>query len=760
MPIVRVAFLWHQHQPFYKDLVTGEYRLPWVRLHALKDYYGMVKLLDEFPHVHQTFNLVPSLISQIQDYVSGKASDPFLQVASKPASELRPQERRFALSYLFQANPVYMIGRYPRYQELWRRFESAGQDPDKAIQFFQIQDFADLQVLSQLAWFDEYFLHDPEVAELIRKGRDFNPQDQQVVLKWQKIILSAVIPAHTQAARQGSIELSTSPYYHPILPLVCDSSQGSVSTPGLPLPQNRFRHPEDAREQLKRGLDLHQQVFGVRPVGVWPSEGSVSEETLAIAAELGVQWMATDEGVLGRTLGISFERSEGRLRPEHAQRLYASYLYRKGKTEMRMFFRDHALSDLIGFVYSGMPAKQAADHFIKNIKLSAKPILDKGIDAVVPIILDGENAWEFYPESGREFLRRVYDAIQSDPAIEAVTMSEGIKAEREPRRLDALVPGSWINANFNVWIGAPEDNKAWDYLADAREFYAREAPKVDAKRAELAFEELLIAEGSDWNWWYGPEHHTANDRDFDELYRKHLSNVYRFLGADVPLSLAQPIAGGTIRPTYAKQTAYIHPRIGTGVIRYFDWLGAAIYSSDRHSGAMHGRLFLLDSIYTGIDEQFLYARIDFAEPARDPVQLVANFELESPHTSAVSPELKQGTKSASKASPTGNGWIRWKLVADLHRRVSHWELRQTAEDAVVASDGAESSHSIEVVLTRTFEFKIPLAFLRAEQGMILHLRFSLWQDGLPIDAMPLEGSIQVPIVSEDELETEIYSVSN
>ncbi|HVZ15480.1 MAG TPA: hypothetical protein VG897_00045, partial [Terriglobales bacterium] len=337
MPITRIAILWHQHQPFYKDLVSGEYRLPWVRMHALKDYYGMVKLLDEFPKVHQTINLVPSLIGQIQDYAAGNASDPFFRVASKPAAELTPAERRFALEYLFQANSVHLIGRYPRYNELWHRYDSYGQSSEKALEYFQTQDFADLQVLSQLAWFDEFFLDKPEVAELIRKGRGYTRKDQEIMLKWQHEIISCVLPAHAEAVKKGSIELSTSPYYHPILPLVCDTNQGGVSVPGLPLPQNHFRHPEDAREQLKRGLDMHEQVFGIRPVGVWPSEGSVSEEVLAIAAELGVRWMATDEGVLGRTLGVHFERpNEGRLRPDHAQKLYTPYLYSKGQTAMRM----------------------------------------------------------------------------------------------------------------------------------------------------------------------------------------------------------------------------------------------------------------------------------------------------------------------------------------------------------------------------------------------------------------------------------------
>src|SRR5215470_676361 len=238
MPTLRIVLLWHMHQPFYKDLVSGEYRLPWVRLHALKDYYGMVKLLDEFPRVHQTFNLVPSLITQIQDYVAGTAQDPFLQIVAKPAKELSLREKRFALQYLFQANPVHMIGRYPRYRELWERFRGAGDSPERAEKFFQPQDFTDLQVLSQIAWFDEFSLSDPDIAELIAKGHGYSLDDQRFVISRERELLGKVLPAHAAAAKRGSIEISTSPFYHPILPLVVDTNAGGVSTPSLPLPQN------------------------------------------------------------------------------------------------------------------------------------------------------------------------------------------------------------------------------------------------------------------------------------------------------------------------------------------------------------------------------------------------------------------------------------------------------------------------------------------------------------------------------------------
>src|SRR5262249_11018042 len=257
--------------------------------------------------------------------------------------------------------------------------------------------------------------------------------------------------------------------------------------------------------------------------------------------------------------------------------------YENAQTRIHLLFRDHAISDLIGFVYSGMPAREAAVHLIRNIKDSIQTVLSNGRDAVVSIILDGENAWEYYPESGREFLRRFYDALQKDPSIEALTVSEAIVRQRDFNILHSLTPGSWIHANFNVWIGAPEDNKSWDYLCHARNFYAQASQHCSPEQRRLAQEELFISEGSDWNWWYGPEHHSANDREFDELYRKHLSNIYQALGATPPDYLAQPIIGANVRPTFSAQTHYIHPRIDGQVARYFEWMGAAHYSADRRS---------------------------------------------------------------------------------------------------------------------------------------------------------------------------------
>ncbi|HEU4416870.1 MAG TPA: glycoside hydrolase family 57 protein [Candidatus Angelobacter sp.] len=734
-PGIQLLFLWHMHQPYYKDLVTGEYRLPWVRLHALKDYYGMVKLLDEFPAMHQTFNLVPSLIEQLQEYVSGAAHDPFLEAASRPAQEMGLGEKMFVLRYLFQANVDNMIGRYPRYRELWSEFHTRPEDATAAAHRLRDIDITDLQVLSQIAWMDEFFLEDQDIHGLIDKGRNYSLQDQQLVMARQREFLARVLPAYAEAGKRGAIEISTSPFYHPILPLLCDTDIGAVSHHGLPLPGKRFNHPDDARQQIERGLKLHEKVFGMRPRGMWPSEGSVSDQVLGIAHEVGLNWVATDEGVLGRSVGATFHRDgKGNLDAVGADQLYRVYRWKQNSAAMNVVFRDHSLSDLIGFVYSGVPAKDAAQDFIRRVKESASQVAGKGRTAVVPIILDGENAWESYPHSGREFLRRLYDGIQKDPAMEALTISEAIERDKTPRELNSIFPGSWINANFDVWIGAPEDNTAWDYLSAARDFFAENSDKAEPGQRELALAELLIAEGSDWNWWYGPEHHSENDREFDELYRKHLSNVYSALGGAPPDALAQPIAGMRSRLQFTPQTAYIHPQIDGRNIGYFEWLGAATHVADRHSSAMHGKLFLLDTGYAAIDEENLYCRLDFMEPpaewAEDGTRLVV----------AIETLPLQGT--------TGPNTHR--VEADISGGSLHgWKFAENGD--------MDQPQAVGAGLQSLFECRVPLSLLDAVQGSTLRVRFSVWRDRLPLDALPQEGAIEVRMVPEDELSALPYA---
>src|ERR1700733_12212493 len=347
LPRAHLCFVWHMHQPLYKDLVTGEYRLPWTRFHALKDYYGMVKVL--------------------QDYASGAAADPFLQCAVKPAEELTEAEREFILRYFFQANPDHLIYRYPRYGELLNVWKACGANPQVGRKHFSIQDFRDLQVLSQVAWFDEEFQeHDQEVRALIAKGRDYSLEDQALMVRKEREILAAVVPVYKEFAASGQIEISTTPFYHPILPLVCDSNIASVSHPGVTLP-TRFEYPQDALDQLKSAREYMERQFGRAPVGLWPSEGSVSDEALSLAAEAGFQWAASDNGVLARTIN----------RDGSPDVTYRSYLWQQQGRGIRMIFRDHFLSDQVGFVYSRWRPEDAAANFLDRIRENVRPMLER-----------------------------------------------------------------------------------------------------------------------------------------------------------------------------------------------------------------------------------------------------------------------------------------------------------------------------------------------------------------------------------------------
>lgn len=577
-----LCFLWHMHQPFYKDLWTGEYKLPWTRLHALKDYAGMVRILEEFPRVRQTFNLVPSMVSQIEEYASGTASDPFLDVALMDAETATEAQRNFMLRYLFQANVPRMIHRFPRYRELYEMHTR-----------LSIQDLRDLQVLSQVAWFDEDVrAKDPQLIALVDKGRNYNLEDQAVMAKKQREQLALVMPTYREFAARGQIEVSTTPFYHPILPLICDSDIARVSHPDVALPP-QFRYPLDAEEQLCRARFYMKEKIGVAPAGLWPSEGSVSDEALALAAGCGFKWAASDNGVLARTLNQAAGVDE----------TYRAYRWRQDNRELGLLFRDHFLSDLIGFSYQHMDAAAAADDFLARIRANTG-----GRDVLVPIILDGENAWEWYPENGRPFLRALYERISAASDLEAATVSEALQ-RFEPRSLDHIFPGSWINANFDIWIGAEEDNLAWEYLLEARRAFDHARNVPEGMRA-LAHEELLIAEGSDWNWWYGPEHGSDNRPEFDQLYRDHLSNVYRAIGQAPPEALSRPILQTQQGELRELPLNPIHATLDGEVTSYFEWLGAGRYHPDPRSGAMHGGAPPIRELYYGTDGDYLYVRLD------------------------------------------------------------------------------------------------------------------------------------------------------
>lgn len=679
MPKIHLCFLWHMHQPFYKDLASGEYRLPWTRMHALKDYYGMVKILEEFPTVRQTFNLVPSMMVQVEEYARGEANDPLLHLALKPAEDLTDDDKSRILRNFFFANPDRMIRRFPRYAEIhdaWRQQDQTG----IARGVFGPQEFRDLQILSQLAWFDEEFLDkDPEVIALVAKERGYSLADQALMGRKQREICAAVIPQYRKLAATGQVEISTTPFYHPILPLLCDTDIASVAHPGVPLPP-RFRYPEDARIQLTRAYTYIQETFGVAPVGLWPSEGSVSDEALTLAADVGFQWAATDNGVLARTRGQNAGTDE----------TYKTYRWQKNGRSLGMIFRDHLLSDLIGFVYSGMNPRDAAADFLRRIRENCAPILARGEDAMVPVILDGENAWEYYERGGRPFFRALYGGIEADPAMEAITVSEA-HSRLNAIPLDHIAPGSWINANFDIWLGAEEDNKSWRFLLAAREAYEAHADKVTEARRNQALEEILISEGSDWNWWYGPEHSTDHAVEFDQIYREHLANVYRALNLAPPAELSKPIIRLQEEETQQEPLGPISPTVNGSIDSYFEWLGAGVFRVDARQGSMHGKRALVKEVHYGADENAVALRVDFAE----------------------APETLSGLE------------IRVTLNGEDSQIVLHQGRATT------------NSGSAKAAFAEILEITIPTAIENNE------LALTFWQEGLPLEAIPRNGTLRI-----------------
>jgi alpha-amylase/alpha-mannosidase (GH57 family) len=628
--MTKVAILWHMHQPFYEDLVTGEHILPWVRLHALKDYYGMVALLREFPDVKVTFNLVPSLLVQLEAFAAGHARDRYLELSLKPAVDLELSEIEFILDHFFRAQHQRMIAVYPRYAELLtRRGRSVPTEAEKraVARRFSVDDLRDLQVWHKLAWMDPFYLEgDPRIRGLVEQGTGFTEDDKMLLAAIELELLNKVIPEYRAAAGRGQIEISTSPFYHPILPLLCDSDVYLSTHPDSPMPRQRFVHPEDAAEQLERAAACHERLFGRRPIGLWPSEGSVSDAIVPLVAEAGFTWMATDELILARTLGITLKRdSDEHL--EEPERLYTPYALTHGAT-LSCMFRDHALSDLIGFSYAGWNSEAAAAHFVARLAEAGRRYGKRtgGEEALVPIILDGENAWEHFDGGGRPFLRALYRRLSEDPDLRTVTMAEGCVAPH--RDLPAIFPGSWIDANFYIWIGHADDRRAWGQLADARRALDSATRDAALHPAALAGarEEVLIAEGSDWFWWYGDDHSSDQDLDFDDLFRRHLRNMYRFLQKPVPDELfVSNISALGAPPAQTAPMALLAPTLDGEDTSYFEWLGAGtleIRDEGYPGGAMH-QASRPPSILTLVQFGFarspsrLFVRLDADRPVAD-----------------------------------------------------------------------------------------------------------------------------------------------
>ncbi len=703
------------HQPFYKDPETGLYRLPWVRLHGTKDYLDMLEILLEFPDIKQTFNFTPSLLEQIMDYTENLAKDRYLELTLKNASELDRDDKLFILENFFLANWENMIRPFPRYQELLtkRGLHLIKSDLIRAAKYFNQNDFLDLQVLFNLCWIDPMFRQkDPFLKVLADKGKDYTEEDKHLLVSRQLSILKQIIPRYAEAVKTGQIELSVSPFYHPILPLLCDTNSARTALPDIKLPQKRFSHPEDAVKQIRMGIDFFEKTFGYRPVGMWPSEGSVSEEVLKLVSEEGLNWIGTDEDILSISLGKQLRDTSRHIMEPHV--LYRPYLFEN----VSIIFRDHNISDLIGFVYSKWDPKKASDDLITKL-LNIRTSLPKNKPHLLSIILDGENAWEYYKNDGQDFLRYLYEGLSRENRLKLTTVSEYLNEHGKGEPLEKLHAGSWIYANFAVWIGHEEDNTAWDYLTDTRQelsIFEKTHPERDLSEA---WKSLYIAEGSDWNWWYGDDHVTETQKDFDELFRMNLMKVYSDLGKEVPPHLFIPVLreDRRVSPSVAIR-GFIEPKIDGLVTSYYEWYQGAQLETKKSGGSMHKAESILSILYYGFNMDSLFLRLDPSTPFSDfpeDIKIVINLIRQS--------QMK--IEASLKPMPQAELFIKndgeWNKIKDI----------------------------TDVAIQDIFEIGIPFIDLDAREKDEISLYISVVKNGEEIERCPWRGFITVTVPTPD-----------
>ncbi|MDP8262115.1 MAG: glycoside hydrolase family 57 protein [Candidatus Ancaeobacter aquaticus] len=606
MSDIYVNFLWHMHQPVYKDPLSSKYLMPWVRLHAIKGYYDMVHVLKEFPHIHQTFNLVPSLLMQIEDYVCGNALDDCLICSRKVADDLTDEDKNFLLTNFFMANWDTMIKPYPRYWELLskRGFREYEADKDVIVKSFSTNDYRDLQVYFNLTWFGYKAREDfPFVQEMIDKGKDYTEKEKNRLLDIQIEVMKTIIPVYKSYQDKGQIEITVSPFYHPILPLVIDTDIAKRSMPHAPLPE-RFRAPDDALKHIQKSVDYYNRLFGKKPNGMWPSEGSVCPELIPLLDECGIKWIATDEEVLMNSIQT---KNKGLA-------LYKPYIAEHKGKNVAIVFRDHGLSDLIGFVYSKAKPEEAADDLISHITRISDYLNknEQGTSHIVNVILDGENPWEYYPDGGKKFLTTLYEKITNNNHIHCVTVSEYLVQHPPKEIIKNLFSGSWICSNYDIWIGSKEENTGWEYIKRTREFLVEHSGKnkIPEDKLALAWNEIYAAEGSDWFWWYGDDFSTDNDELFDELFRLHLSNVYTVLDVPVPEYLNIPVITADAITIKNEPIGFIKPKIDGRITDYYEWQEAGLYNVKKPGGTMHKAESYIAALYYGFSKENLYFRLD------------------------------------------------------------------------------------------------------------------------------------------------------
>ncbi len=617
--VLYVNLTWHQHQPLYYKDADGVYTRPWVRAHATKDYYDMAAMVADYPNVHVTINITPVLMKQLDDYVNNGAKDYYWVLAEKPAATLTDEEKTYILTRFFDANWDNIIGRFPRYKELLSmRGGTTSEAIAAAVGKFSEQDFRDLQIWFNLAWIDPMFLAEEPLKALVDKGEGYSEEDKTVLFDQVRVIMSKVIAIHKELQDAGQIQVTTTPYAHPILPLIYNTDKAAVGNSSAELPE-RFSWPNDAIVHLNKSVEMYEQHFGRKPVGLWPGEGAVSDDIIPLVAKAGYQYMQTGEAVLAPTLGIGTFTRDSQETVQEADALYRPYfLAAPDDKQVAVFFRDQTLSDKLGFTYSQTPGEVAAADLmqrLENIRLRLKAEKAKG-PHIVSIVLDGENAWEYYPNDGKEFLSAMYRMFNDSKTIKMVTPSEYLEMFPKQKTLDSIYPGAWFSPNYDTWIGESEETQAWNYLVKVREFLAKydvsKKSEAPAEAVALAQDYMYLAEGSDWFWWYGADQDSGVDGYFDVGFRALLAKVYESLGQPVPSFVNVPIIPKAVEQPEKGYSEAETPEID-GTVGANEWSTAATYP-------VNGSAHVSQLSYT-MDKQGLYLKLDLKAPLLETSRL-------------------------------------------------------------------------------------------------------------------------------------------
>ena len=591
-----LSFLWHMHQPYYKDDCTNTTLMPWVFLHAIKDYYDMPWYLEKFPNMKATFNLVPSLLAQIEGYLDGTANDKFLEILKKDPGSLKLDEKGFLSEYLFLANEQHMVKPLPRYYELLLKLKAH----DSSFDIFSNEEILELEVLFLLSWCGNYLRGNNElIKNLIIQGKNYSNDQKNNLITQLYSFLNEVIPYYKKLQDNGQIDISTTPFYHPILPLLIDRQSAKEAKPDVLLPTSTAEYTDFATLQVESAVDYFEKLFHKKPNGFWPSEGSVSSKTISLLSSCGVKWACSDEEILAKTLYDS-----------NKELLYKPYTLKTENGDVNLFFRDKYLSDLIGFDYSKRSAKEAASDFVSHLK---NIYLNASSSPIVPVILDGENAWEFYPNNAQDFFEELYKLLDAQTWCETVLFDEvpEIK-DLEFTQLKTLGSGSWINGNFDIWIGSEEKNQAWELLDLTKNSFDEVKNSLDEITLKKVEKEFMIALGSDWFWWYGDDHHTELNHQFDEQFRAHLKNVFELMNEEVPREIFIPIVKKeTANQVNILQKDFISPVVDGSISNYFEWLNCGKMDIKKEFSTMDSSSSVIEYLYYGVDRQnnlFLYLK--------------------------------------------------------------------------------------------------------------------------------------------------------